>query len=189
MVNYENGKIYKIVCNITGLIYVGSTAEILLSNRLARHRTDYRNYLNGKYHYVSSFEILKNDKYEIILLQTYPCNNKYELKARERFYIESLNCVNKNIPNRTYKEWLEDNKDKIAEYHKQYKEQNKDTIKEYKNIYNKQYYNENKNDIIEKNKEYYENNKEQILEQRREYYENNKNEIKKYQKQYREQKK
>jgi hypothetical protein len=155
MVNYENGKVYKIICNITGLIYIGSTAEILLSNRLGKHRRDYRSFLNGKYHYVSSFKILENNNYDIILLETYPCNNKYELKARERFYIESLNCVNKNIPNRTVKEYYEDNKQKILEYNKQYnkkyREQNKQKIAEYK----KEYYNDNKQKLAEYNKQYY----------------------------------
>ena len=31
MVNYENGKIYKIVCNETGSIYIGSTAQKYLA--------------------------------------------------------------------------------------------------------------------------------------------------------------
>jgi hypothetical protein len=170
MVNYQNGKIYKIVCNITGLIYIGSTAEKYLSNRLAKHRTNYKDYLNGKFHYITSFKILENNNYEIILLETYPCNNKYELEARERFYIEICNCANKCIPNRTKKEWYEDNKNYIIEktkqyqkdnkdyykqYQKQYREDNKDKIKQYKKEYNKQYQENNKDKIAEYNKQYY----------------------------------
>jgi hypothetical protein len=174
MVNYQNGKIYKLVCNITGLIYIGSTAEILLSNRLAKHRTDYRKHLNGKYHYITSFKILENDNYEIILLENFPCNNRYELKARERFYIESLNCVNKCIPNRTKKEYYDDNKEQILEQKKKYYNNNKQKILEYQKEYDKQYYEINKDKIIKQKKQYYEKNREHIKEQNKQYREKKK---------------
>ena len=41
MVNYQNGKIYRIVCNTTDEVYIGSTV-ITLSKRLAKHNSDYR---------------------------------------------------------------------------------------------------------------------------------------------------
>jgi hypothetical protein len=37
MVNYELAKIYKIVCNKTGMVYIGSTCQRLLSQRLSGH--------------------------------------------------------------------------------------------------------------------------------------------------------
>jgi predicted GIY-YIG superfamily endonuclease len=37
MVNYNNGKIYKIVCNKTGLIYIGSTTKNTIQTRLKEH--------------------------------------------------------------------------------------------------------------------------------------------------------
>ena len=49
MVNYQQGKIYKIVCNMTGMVYVGSTCEQRLSQRLARHVLNYKKFLNAKY--------------------------------------------------------------------------------------------------------------------------------------------
>ena len=36
MPDYSKGKIYKIVCNVTGLVYVGSTCEPTLARRLAK---------------------------------------------------------------------------------------------------------------------------------------------------------
>ena len=42
MVNYGNGKIYKIECLTTGLIYVGSTTKQYLSQRMDKHRMEYR---------------------------------------------------------------------------------------------------------------------------------------------------
>jgi hypothetical protein len=57
MVNYENGKIYKIVCNETGFIYIGSIAQKYLSTRLGEHTRTHTSYLNGKSHYVTSCKI------------------------------------------------------------------------------------------------------------------------------------
>lgn len=64
----------------------------------------------------------------MILIQDYSCDSKYELKVRERFYIEQTKqevqdkSVNRCIPTRTIKEWFEDNKDKVKEERKKYKE-------------------------------------------------------------------
>ena len=56
--NYDRGKIYKITCNVTGKIYVGSTIKPL-KIRLSGHKAHYNLYLKNKYHYVSSFEIFQ----------------------------------------------------------------------------------------------------------------------------------
>ena len=45
MRDYKDGKIYKIVCDNTGLTYYGSTCEKHLSRRLSRHRNNYSYYL------------------------------------------------------------------------------------------------------------------------------------------------
>ena len=114
MVNYQLGKIYRIVCNTTGLTYYGSTCEDTMAKRLSHHKDSYKRYLNGNYGFTTSFEILKNENYEIILVENFPCNSKDQLHARERFYIESNECVNKIIPTRTKKEYREQNKEEIA---------------------------------------------------------------------------
>ena len=136
---YSNAKIYKIVDNTNNNIYIGSTCK-KLCQRLAQHRCDYKRYLEGKSHFISSFKILENNDYDIILLEK--CENitdKEGLRARERHYIETLECVNKRIEGRTINEWYNDNKDKISENKKVYYNENKDKIKKY--------YNDNKNEI------------------------------------------
>jgi len=158
MVNYENGKIYKIVCNETGLIYIGSTAQKYLSTRLGEHKKTHKSYLNGKSHYVSSFEVLEGGNFDIILLENYYCKDKYELKAKERHYIETIKCVNKYIPNRTNKEYRDTNKDYLKEYRSTYYENNKDKI-----IQTTRQYKEANKDIIKmKNQHYREDNKDKI---------------------------
>ena len=90
MPNYQQAKIYKIECNISGKIYVGSTCEPTLARRLAGHVGDYKRYLNGNYHYVSSFDILANNDYDIVLVESYPCDSKDELYSRERYWTKEL---------------------------------------------------------------------------------------------------
>jgi hypothetical protein len=64
MVNYQNGKIYKIVSG--DLIYIGSTCEPTLARRLAKHKINYKSYLNCKYHFTTSFNVIRNNDYKIV---------------------------------------------------------------------------------------------------------------------------
>lgn len=98
MKDFQNAKIYKIVGN-GDLTYYGSTC-CKLSERLARHRNSFKQYLNGKASYITSFELLKEHNEIIVLVENFPCENNDELLARERYYIENYNCVNKVIPNK-----------------------------------------------------------------------------------------
>ncbi len=129
MVNYQNGKIYKIECNAKGKVYVGSTAEPTLARKLAKHVNNYKEYLKGKSHFITSFEILKNEDYDIVLLEDCPCDRKDQLHAREKHYIKTIECVNKIVTGRSLSEYYDDNRDKILEHVKDYQEQNKDKIK------------------------------------------------------------
>jgi len=144
-----NGIIYKIVCNITGLVYIGSTCKEYLSQRLQHHKTAYKSYLKTQKHYTSSFKILENDNYDIVLLELFPCDTKEELHARERHYMETIECLNIQIVGRTIEEWKVDNKDKFKGYGKTYYSKHKETVKD-------------------KALEYYEKNKEKIKEKRHE---------------------
>jgi hypothetical protein len=113
MVNYENGKIYKLFDNTNGNVYYGSTTQ-KLSKRKNKHKADFNQYKNGKLGYnYKSFDIIQNDDYSISLVEEVCCNTKEELEKRERYYIENYECINKYIPTRTAKEWCNDNKDKV----------------------------------------------------------------------------
>jgi hypothetical protein len=197
MVNYSQAKVYKIVDNTNGNIYIGSTCEPTLARRLAGHVTHYNRYLNcGKGSYYTSYQILENRNYDIILLET--CNNvttKDELMARERYYIETLTCVNKVIPLRTDKEYRIANKEKRAEQNKKWEEANKDKVIKRHKIYrdahkvqksetSKEYYEANKEAITEKSKEYYEANKEALIKKMKDYQEANKDKLRAYRKEY-----
>ena len=116
MVNYLESKIYKIVGN--GLTYYGSTCEPTLAKRLTKHRGNFKCYNIGTYRYVTSFKIIETGNYDIILIENFPCNSRDELHARERHYIENNECVNKNIPGRSIKEYKDNHRDKLRECRK-----------------------------------------------------------------------
>jgi len=126
MSNYNNSKIYKIVDNTNNNIYVGSTKQKYLSLRLASHKNDYKRYLRGEKTFLTSFDIIKNNDYDIILLELVNCNSKDDLHKKERYYIETLDCINKVIPGRTQKEYKKVNKECCQKSCKKYYEKYKD---------------------------------------------------------------
>jgi len=124
------GKIYKIIDNINGNIYIGSTIQTL-NQRLNGHKYDYNRYLNNKHNYVTSCDIIKNNDYRIELIKYVIYKDKKELHQRERYYIENNICVNKCIPFRTQKEYNKQYKINNKEHSKQYYIDNKEYLKEY----------------------------------------------------------
>ncbi len=121
MVNYQDAKIYKIVDNTNDNVYIGSTCK-KLSQRITQNRSDYKKYLNGKTTVTTSYKILENGNYDIVLIEKCPCQDKEELHRKERFYIESMKCINKTIPSRSKEESS-----------KEYRKINSNKIKEHKN--------------------------------------------------------
>ena len=134
-INYNNGKIYKLapICgHDEGDIYIGSTTKEYLCQRMTAHKYQYKRYKKGSMGKVMSFDIF--DKYgpenvKITLIELVNANSKDELLSREAYYIRNTNCINKQIPLRTKKQYRQDNKEKI---------------KDIKKIYNKQYYEKQK---------------------------------------------
>ena len=125
---YNNAKVYRIICNETGLQYIGSTCKTL-SARLSEHKSDYKRYLDGRKNYVTSYKILENDNFDIVLLENLVnCKSKDELHQKERYYIDNMECVNKVIPGRTKKEYMkkhyQENKEQYKEYNKEHYLQN-----------------------------------------------------------------
>ncbi len=101
------GYIYKIVDNTNDNVYYGSTTKSL-KYRLSKHKSDYNLYLEGRDHYKTSFEIIKNNNYSMVYLEVVPYKDIYLLHERERWYIENNRCVNKYVPNRSESEYIED---------------------------------------------------------------------------------
>jgi hypothetical protein len=131
MVNYSNGKIYKLVTFQSDKVYYGSTCSPL-SKRLAGHRRDYKHWKAGKRRYITSFDVVQYEDTEIVLVESINCVSKEQLYAAERKYIDSNTCVNKQLPGRSVKEYGEKyyqcNREKILKYQTDYRKDNKKAI-------------------------------------------------------------
>jgi hypothetical protein len=158
--SYENGKIYKIIDNTNGNFYVGSTNYVKLCSRLGKHRGYLKDYMNGSSQkYYASMEILINENYKILLLETYPCKNRDELRMKEQEWIDKLRC-DKIVNKRNAYVSKED----MIIKKKQYYEDNKEEM----NINSKNYREEHKEELKIKRKIYQEKHEEKILATKRE---------------------
>lgn len=121
MVNFSNGKIYKIVSDQTDKIYIGSTTQPLCK-RITEHRSKFKiNY--G----CASEEIMKFGDARIILIESYPCKSKEELLAREDYWHNKFKdiCVNKYKSNgldpaKKNNKWNINNREKCLASKKKY---------------------------------------------------------------------
>ena len=113
--DYKNGKIYRIVCEETGLQYIGSTCSTLVK-RLSGHKRNKRcackDFINPK----------------IFLIEDYPCDRKDQLLMRERYHMENTECVNLVRPIIT--------KEDKQEYHKVYYKSNMERYEKNKDYLN-----------------------------------------------------
>ena len=116
MPDYQKGKIYTIRNkNDTNLIYVGSTCDVYLSNRMGKHRTLSKRLPNN--HFYKNIEDW-NDWY-IELYENYPCNNKNELTKREGEVIRQIGTLNmKNAGHNLTPAIKGDKKQYMKEYNK-----------------------------------------------------------------------
>ncbi len=108
--DYQNGKIYRIVCEETQRVYIGSTCSTLVK-RLSNHRCNWKS-PNGH----CSCSNFINPK--IFLIEDYPCDRKEQLLMRERYWMENTECVNIRRSIRTDTE--------RKEYEKDYQEKHRD---------------------------------------------------------------
>ena len=156
MVNYQNGKIYKIEDVGGNMCYIGSTTKDFLSQRMAEHRRTYKSYKSGhvnNYSVFNIFDVYDVSNCRIILLELYPCETKDELTRREAHHIKTTECVNKQVPHRSQKEnhseYYIEHRDEILDRVKQYTVENKQKIDDYQ----KQYKQEHKEKLYARQKE------------------------------------
>jgi hypothetical protein len=174
MVNYEKGKIYKIQSHLGPKIYIGSTTKEYLSQRMTQHRSGYSGWKNGNGECkIRSYELFDDygvENCEIILIEMCPCTSKDELTSKESQYIRTLVCVNKQIPNRTGKQYREENNEKEKARHKKYRQEHSEEGAEYQ----KQYKQKHRARISERDKKYREEHKAELAETKKKYDDENK---------------
>ena len=135
--DYKNGKIYQILNNVNDDIYVGSTCQAL-SKRMYEHRSTCNNSYDAKAKLYQLMREIGQDNFYIELIETYPCNSKEELNAKEGYYIRERATLNMAIAGRKPKQYKQENKEHIKQTNKQYYEDNKEHILEKQKIYNEE---------------------------------------------------
>ena len=168
MVNYQLGKIYKIVCNITDESYIGSSCYQTLAQRLAKHVASYKRWKSGKHNYCSCYDIIERGQYQILLIESFSCHSKDELTSREgviiREYKHGCGCTNIRIEGRNMKEWREDNKERLRDKMRDYRKLNNEKVRDT----DKRKYEKHKDKIKIRKKEWYLSNKNNISEKAKE---------------------
>ena len=144
--DYSKTIIYKIVCNDLDVndCYVGHTTE--MTKRKWGHKSVCNNEKN-KAHHLKIYQTIREnggwDNWSMLLVEKFPCKDKYEACKREREVYEELDAkMNTYRPYRTQ----EDVKEEKKQYDKQYYLKNQEERKQY----DKQYYIENKSEINKK---------------------------------------
>ena len=134
MVNYKKTKIYKLVDKETGECYIGGTVEPSLARRLAKYRHVFKKFLEGNsnINFCQSFNILKNDNFEIILIKEVDCDTKDQMHSHIYQEVEKHNCINKEKI-KDKEKFIKDNKHIITKWNKEYYEKNKESINKKQN--------------------------------------------------------
>lgn len=115
-ISYRTGYIYKLICSETGDCYFGSTFNPIkrYSSHLSNNNT-------------CTSKCLKNPIMYILEIKDFI--SKSHLEYIERDYILNNNCINKNVPKQTAKEWYKRKIEKNPNYHKEKYKQNGGTLR------------------------------------------------------------
>ena len=119
------------------LAYVGSTIKSL-NARMSGHKTSYKGWQEDKYDYCSSFEIIQHDGYEAMVIEEIKNETEYDLRCRERFWIDWYgkdNLVNKYKPQVTREDNAanrDEHNRKVREYHAANRDERNRKKKEYR---------------------------------------------------------
>jgi hypothetical protein len=132
----NKGFIYKLVSKDINVkeCYIGSTNNTRV--RKSKHKSDCNN-VNGKSFNLRVYQYIRDnsnfENWELIVLETVQYDQKFELKARERYHMEALGAtLNSCVPNRNKAEYYVENAELIKQQVKQYREKNANHIKQHK---------------------------------------------------------
>ena len=98
--DYKDGKIYQILNKVNDEVYVGSTIQPLCKIMYEHKSRCNKLYDNRLYQVMRE---IGYGNFYIELIETFPCNNKEELRAREGHFIRERSTLNKLIAGRTQK--------------------------------------------------------------------------------------
>jgi hypothetical protein len=160
--DYSKTIIYKLVCNDLNItdLYVGHTTDF--KSRKQNHKQSVENINDTNYNCKKATYIREHggwNAWSMIEIEKFPCNDKQEACARERYWYETLGAtLNSRCPIKSSKEYYEDNKEHLLEKSKEYYYKNR----EHKLEYQKQYLEQNREQLQKYSNEWRKANKNQI---------------------------
>jgi group I intron endonuclease len=160
-VDYTKGKIYVIKNNQNTKLYVGSTTWEV-AKRFNEHKRSASKDVSKNYKLYAAMTELGVDCFYWEEIESYPCENVSQLRAREGYWIREYKSwlddygYNKKMETRTRHEYYEDTKDHIKEKVKEYYINHKEERDQYK----KMHYVENEEHFKQYKQEYYQKHKE-----------------------------
>ena len=118
-IDYSKCCIYKICCKDANIKdeYIGHTTDII--RRKSQHKnvcnnSNSKDYISYIYQFIRANGGFEN--WDFIVIEEYPCENVFQAKLRERYWIENSNStLNRCIPTRTIKEYQQ-NSDEYKNY-------------------------------------------------------------------------
>ena len=130
MPNFSNSKIYKINNDYNDDIYIGSTCDSLVK-RFSAHKSLSKSKNFPVYNLMNEIGF---ERFAIKLVEDYPCEDVYQLRQREGYWIRQLGTLNKTISGRTHKEYrnTEGIKEKIKQKDKEWYDKNCEQIREHR---------------------------------------------------------
>ena len=130
--DYSNTIMYKIVCDDLNVkdCYVGHTTN--MTRRKWNHKSLCNNEKN-KYHNLKIYQIIREnggwENWSMLLVEKFPCKDKYEACKRERELYEELGAkMNTRRPYRTQEEHIEQFKQHYQEHKAEINEKKKEKI-------------------------------------------------------------
>ena len=120
--------IYALIDKEDRVYYVGQTNDI--KQRIRQHRYSCNNENHNNYN-CKVYDYIRENNLEInytVLEENITEEDKYK-KERE-WYGKFENLCNVDTPNRSYKEWYQDNKEQIAEFKSKWYQENKERLAE-----------------------------------------------------------
>lgn len=131
-VKYSQGKIYTIVNDVNKAVYVGSTAQPRLSDRMAQHRRNADKITRTSPLY-NAMRVIGVDHFAIVLHHVFPCQSKDELVAEEYRTMDAIIATGQQVHNALIQgKHNQESREKMSKAHtgKTLSDENKQKIRE-----------------------------------------------------------
>ena len=146
--DFSKGKIYKITNDYNDDVYVGSTCDTLVK-RFSTHKRQINSSLKMNRPLYTLMREIGFDRFRIELIENYQCEDKYQLRQREGYYIRELGTLNMRIAGRTNTEYQQEHK----EYYQNIKKKSAEKYSEENVIRKKLWYETNKEKLLKESSE------------------------------------